>query len=541
MQLEPLKEVAIGPRVGVLGEARITLPEVIERVLANAPDLRVARITREEAGYQIKAAQGAFDPNFGLKAYRSKAVNPVASVLGGTASGKLTQKELNATPTISGAFPALGGTYSLSFVNSRQSTDNSFVTVNPQFPSALSLQLNQPLWRGLRFDQNRYRVQVARQNLRLSQEQLRQQVIAVVTAAIQAYWELTYARQNQAVQAEAVRLATQQYESNRRLAEQGILAPVDVVAAQTQVATFQQNLLLSVQALTQAENNLKSLMLANRDDLMWGMALIPETPQRLDAEIPTLDEARKHAMAERPELSATQLQIAVNLLDTKLSKENVRPRVDAFANASLAGLSGWPLPPGPNPFTSGFVPLVDLLNQLAALNGIPGVGGISLGGSSSVPQMFVGGYRQSLSNLGSGMFPTLQVGVQVSLPIRNRTAEAQAAISAAEGRRLAAVRDQVQMAIEADVRNALQALTSARERAQAAAIATHSAEEQYASEQRQFQAGTSTVFLVFQRQTDMIAARSREVRARADAAEAQANLDRAMARTIEAHGIQLGQ
>jgi hypothetical protein len=95
------------------------------------------------------------------------------------------------------------------------------------------------------------------------------------------------------------------------------------------------------------------------------------------------------------------------------------------------------------------------------------------------------------------------------------------------------------MAVEADVRNALQAVNSSRARLDAAGLARQSAEEQYASEQRQFQAGTSIVFLVLQRQTDLIAARNRELRAHADFAEALANLDRATARTIEARGIKL--
>jgi HAE1 family hydrophobic/amphiphilic exporter-1 len=129
------------------------------------------------------------------------------------------------------------------------------------------------------------------------------------------------------------------------------------------------------------------------------------------------------------------------------------------------------------------------------------------------------------------------VGVQISLPLRNRTAEAQLAVAEADGRKLKILREQIGQAIEADVRNALQAVTSAEARLNAATLARQSAEEQYASEQRQFQAGTSTVFLVLQRQTDLIAARSREVRAKADVGEAKANLDRATAATVEAHGI----
>jgi outer membrane protein TolC len=97
----------------------------------------------------------------------------------------------------------------------------------------------------------------------------------------------------------------------------------------------------------------------------------------------------------------------------------------------------------------------------------------------------------------------------------------------------------VRMGIEADVRNSMQAVASAQARLTATSVASRSAAEQYASEQRQLQAGTSTVFLVLQRQTDLISARNREVRARADVAEAVSNFERATARTIEAHNIRL--
>jgi outer membrane protein TolC len=142
-----------------------------------------------------------------------------------------------------------------------------------------------------------------------------------------------------------------------------------------------------------------------------------------------------------------------------------------------------------------------------------------------------------LSNILHGNFPTAQVGVTVSLPLRNRTALSQAAIASAEGRKLQLTQNQVAMAVEADVRNAMQAVEAGRSRLEAAGLARQSAEEQYASEQRQFQAGTSSVFLVLQRQTDLITARNREARSRADLGESLAALDRATARTINAHNI----
>jgi HAE1 family hydrophobic/amphiphilic exporter-1 len=512
---QPVKEVEIKPRVGILAQTTIKLPEAIERVLASDPDLQISRIQLEQAGYLIRGAQGYYDPVLGFRAYRTRAVTPVASIIGGTASGKLTQEEWNGSPGISGSSP-WGGTYAATFTNSRQSTDSTFVTLNPQYPESVALNLTQPLWRGLRFDDNRHRLQVARKNQAMSGEQVRQRVIEVVTQAVQAYWELDYAWHNLDVQTEAVKLAERQYESNRRQAEQGILAPVDVVAAQTQVATFQQNVFAAQQALTQAENNLKALMLPDRTDLMWSTALIPDTQLDTNVTPPTLEDAVKRALASRPELAESALAIDLNGLDTRLAREAAKPRVDAFANLTAAGLAGPVAAVGPNPFAA-FLP----------------------GGFGQVPQLLVGSYGQSIGNLVSGNFPSAQVGLQISLPIRNRTADSMAAVSMAEGRRLRLVQNQVGMAIEADVRNSLQAVNSTQARLEASALARGSAEEQYTSEQRQFQAGTSSVFLVLQRQTDLIAARGREVRAHADFAEALANLDRATARTIEARGISL--
>src|SRR5581483_2083628 len=111
--------------------------------------------------------------------------------------------------------------------------------------------------------------------------------------------------------------AERQYQSNRRLEEQGVLAPVDVVAAQTQVATFQQMVFTAQQSLTAAENNLKSLMLANRQDVLWGMALIPETPPAASIQAYSYEEAVRKALRERPEIAEAGIALGINGLDQK--------------------------------------------------------------------------------------------------------------------------------------------------------------------------------------------------------------------------------
>jgi HAE1 family hydrophobic/amphiphilic exporter-1 len=268
--------------------------------------------------------------------------------------------------------------------------------------------------------------------------------------------------------------------------------------------------------LTRAENALKQLILAARQDPEWNAALVPATPLQPETAAPQLADALQEALQARPEIAEAKTSIDINGLDQRLSREQAKPQINAVAKIGVQGLSGHPITLAPNPF----------LEQL----------GLS---SGTLPPIFVGGYTQSLNNVANGIFPTVQVGLQMSLPIRNRTASAQVAVSAAQGKRLVAQQQSVEMAVEADVRNALQSLLASRSRLAAAQSASKSAEEQYASEQRQFQAGTSSVFLVLQRQTDLIAARSREIRAKADLGNAAAGLDRATARTLITQKIDL--
>jgi HAE1 family hydrophobic/amphiphilic exporter-1 len=537
--LPAVKPLELPERIGILTTANISLDEVIHRVLANNRDIAVQRIVRDESYLNIKAARGFFDPRIGFGAQKARSVTPVASLLGGAANGKLTQEEYVADPYISGTFQQTGATYKLDFSSARQTSDSQFLALNPQFPTSVNLNLTQPLWKGLLFDDNRHRLAVAKKNAQLSDAQLRQRVIETVSQAVADYYELQYAYLNLKVQIEAVHLAEQQDASNRRQVEQGLLAPVDVVQTQTQIATFQQNVFLAQQNLTNAENALKALISTDKDDLIWAAALVPQETAETGEGVPPLPAAIAAALKFRPEISEAGLSLDVNQLDARLAHEDAKPQVDVNATFSLAGLSGHVLPPQPNPFTAPFTEFAQQINQLSALNGLPPLPPFSFG-TGGVPPVFVGGYSQSLSALATGNFSSATVGVNVSIPIRNRTARANEAIAMAEGRRFTAQKQQVEMAVVQDVRNAVQALSSAHARLDAAVSAREYAEQQYASEQRQFQAGTSTVFLVLQRQTDLIAARTREVRARADVGEAQANLDRATAATLEKRNIKVG-
>jgi HAE1 family hydrophobic/amphiphilic exporter-1 len=469
--------------------------------------------------------------------YWEKQVTPIASALGGSATGAVLNKIWNSDPALSESIPWFGGSYRIDFSNQRVFTDNSFVTLNPQYPLSLNLQYTQPLWRGLRYDANRHAIDVAKKNLTLTDEQFRQRVMQVTEQAERGYWELVYAYNNLQVQLEAVGIAQQQDESNRRQEQQGLLAPIDVVAAQTQLANFEIGAFAAQTALAQAENALKTLILPDRSSPMWSSALVPTTPAETAPPLTPLDDAIQEALADRPEVAEVRISSDINKDDTRLYRNLTKPQVDLVASYDRAGLSGLVVP-GPNPLTAGFLPIVDRLNQLSVAGGLEPINVSALTGSAT-PQLLIGSYGQAASTLWNGNFPTTEVQLRISLPIRNRTAEANLSRSLAEEHRIRNQREQVEQNIQSDVRTTMQSIQSARASLDAARVARESAEEQYQSEQRQFRAGTSTLFLVQQRQSTMIAARSQERRAEADLAEAIASYELATASILRQHDINL--
>jgi len=538
-RVPPARPFVLPPRIGVITDKELTLQDALEMALANNKDIDGSRIDREKAVNNVIGARGYFDPRVGGTISFQKNVTPVASTLGGSASGAVTSRNSLADPQFSGSLPWIGSSYQLDLSSARTTTNNSFAQLNPQYPSSLNFSFTQPLWRNLRFDDNRHRLEVAKKNVALTDEQFRQRVMQIVTQTEQAYWDLSFAYGNLAVQLDAVRIGREQDESNRRQQEQGLLAPIDVVAAQRQLATFEENAYSAQEALTAAENSLKTLILPDRTDPLWSNALIPITPVNVSPPITPLQDAVREGLTNRPELAQVEISGEINQADTRLNRELAKPQVDLVATHTNAGLAGIQLPQGPNPFTAGLVNLTERLNELSLLAGLqplPSTGG---GPTSGLPNFLLGGYGQSLSNIFNGNFPTTQLQLRISLPLRNRTAEANLNNSLAETRRIKNQRQQTEQLIEAGVRNAMQSVESAKARLESARVARQSAEEQYQSEQRQFRAGTSTLFLVQQRQSDMITARSQERRAEADLGKAIATFELATGTILDTNNIRV--
>jgi outer membrane protein TolC len=531
--------VTLPARVGVAdGADSLTLEAAIRLTLEQNNDVEVARLEVSGARQLVRAAEGAFDPRVIPNFSYERANTANASSLGGATEGRVTQKELFGGVQLTGRSPRQGGEFIVDFTQTRLETSNQFSRLNPQFPALLNFSFTQPLFRDRAIDQERRQILLSKKNVDLTDSQLRSVVTEQLTFVEQAYWDLVFASRNLEVQTSALEQARGQVASNERQVQAGTLAPIDVVEAQTQVARFEQTVASAQQSLTEAENRLKSLMLRDRTAPQWNRAITPADLTDRPTPVIAVDEAMKLALARRPELLASNATLARNDIDRQYFENQALPQVNLMGGYTLRGLSGASLPVTSDPLSGNDAVFFARLNELAVLAGLTPLD-TPQSTTSTVPSFFVGGAGTSLNNLFDRRFQTALLQVQLEIPLRNRTAQANVARNGIQRQQLERQRRQLEQVIEAEVRNTLQAVQSSERRLAAAASAQRNAREQYESERRRFDSGLSTVFLVLERQTTLVTAQASELRARADLNQAIALFHRAVGGTFEQHGINL--
>ena len=497
-------------RVGVdlANQMSLTLDDAIELALTNNNDIDASRNTAQISDFELLGAQGVYDPLITSENYFESLTNPTASRIGGALNGAVTQRRLFSSAGASGFSPFAGGRYSTDFNLSRTTTSNTNSFLNPQFPSSLTFAYVQPLLRNRKFDNNRRQIEIAKKNIELTDEQLRQRAIDVVASVERAYWDLVFALREQQVQTETLLQSREQLDSNKRLVAQGVLAPIELVAATSQILVVEQNASIAQEAVTRAENTLKTLIFGERTSPEWSSAIMPVSPADLTPPAIGLDVALAEAMRNRPELAQLDVTAEINRIDQRFFKDQTKPQVDLVGSYTTQGLAGTETPAA---FDSDGNPLV--------------------------PPVLVGGLFSSLGNLGAFRYPSYRVGVNISLPWGNRIAKANLGRSRVESDRIANTRAQTEQVIEAEVRNALQAVRSTEARLEAAIASRQAAEELYASEERQFRAGTTTFFLVLQRQNELTATRGREILARTNLNKAISDFHRAIGNTLTVNNV----
>lgn len=499
--------------VDVANQLPMSLEEAITMALRNNNNIDVSRNTVQIAEFNFRAARGVYDPLIASEGFYESVTTPTASAIGGAVNGAVTQSRMFSSAGVGGFSPFFGGVYSATFNASRTTTSNTNSFLNPQYPSAFTMTYTQPLFRNFRFDSNRRNIEIARKTLGMTDAQFRQQAIEVIAQVEQAYWDLVFALRNLSVQIDAVKQARTQLESNQRLVQRGVLAPIDVVAATSQITTFEQNVYTAQESVTRAENNLKTMLLPDRTSDVWARAITPVSEVSLDTPKIGLEIALTEALRNRPEITQLETNSEINKIDERYYRNQAKPQIDLVGSYTSSGLAG--------------TPTARSIDQRT--------------GMTVVPQNLQGGLFTSLGNLLAQDYPTYRIGVTVGLPWGNTVAKANLGRTLVEAQRIGNMRAQTEQVIEAEVRNAMQALKSGEARLASSLAARQSAEQLYASEQRQFQAGTTTFYLVLQRQTELLVARSRELQAQTDLNKAISEFQRATGTTLSANNVTVSQ
>jgi outer membrane protein len=508
-------------RVGVdmLDQRSLSLNDAIRLALENNNDIEVTRQNVKIAEFDLTAARGYYQPRFSGQTYYERATTPNISFFAPDVT-KVTNGSFVGNAGVQAYIPRFGTVFNVTANNNRLASDNPVSIISPQFTSSVTASVTQPLFKGRGFDQQRRVIEIAKRNLSLTDVQFRQKTIDTIVNVQRAYWDLAFALRNLQVQRDGVRDAKEQYDHNKRLVEEGQLAPIDIVASETQVANFEQAVYEALNVVGQAENALKNLISPNKNAKIWSESITPVDPVDITPPDTTLGEALDAALNNRPELELNQVQRDINAIDRRYYAEQKKPQIDLVASYSSAGVGGSLNPNFSNPFCRDNT---DPAVCAAALQPL---------------LQNVGSSGSAVSDIFANKYPTVRVGVQFNLPLfGDKTAGANYGKALVEGEKIETQRAQLEQTIQVDVRNALQSLRMAEAKLRAAAIARENSVKQYESEQRKLDAGQSDVYKVLERQTALTVARSSELRAQTDLNKAIADLQRATGNSLKANNV----
>ncbi|PYS36330.1 MAG: hypothetical protein DMF75_01180 [Acidobacteria bacterium] len=535
-------------RIGILSSNTLTLSlnDAIRKALLNNNDIEVARDDVRFAEQQLRSLQGVYEPIFSVTPQIIQNITPQQSSLGGSgSSGKTKTTILNLSPSITKSFEKGGGTYTLSFANSHTNTSNSFSLINPYYSSNLSLTINQPLMRNRSIDSNRHLIRIQKKHLEQTDSDFRQRTIQIISQVQAAYWNLVFALRNQQNQLDSLNLARQNMRNIEAQIAAGAKAPLDRAQVQTDIATRETNLFVATQNVSVAENSLKQLMLRDPNMPEWTAQITPTDEPAFDLSPVDLKSSLDEAHKNRPELRRLNLQKDINGIDLQYYKNQTLPQMDIQSALATTGLAGTSLglPAGTQvPLISGSSSasssafLLAQIQDIQRRSGFP-VAAVPNVAASGAPTYLIGGYGQDLRNLFSFGTRNITVGVAISFPIHNKTAEANLAGARIQKEQLDASYRSEDQAVEMDVRNAAQAVDTAQKRVIASRLARESAEQQLTGEQKLYEVGRSTTFLLLQRQNELTAARTNELQAQTDYNKALADLQRATAATLRINNV----
>jgi outer membrane protein len=550
------------------GKLELSLQDTVELALENSMDIAVQRY------YPWMADAGILNAASGLSGFgtpgatipgSSATINPFALTI--TTYDPLIQSSVSiasvTTPVnnpfttgngVSSGFSSLlshstqfnnsysqtfetGTNFSVAWDNNRISSTAGANLLNPYVQSLLSVSFTQPLLNGFGLAMGTRNIRIAKNNRKIADWAFTAQAITTITNTITDYWELVYARENVRVNQQAVTVAQKLYDDNKKQLEIGSLAPLDVTRSESELAADTSALILAQTVQLQDEQILKNAI--SKDPLAPNIINVqviptdlPKQPAAIEAA--SFEDAIKEAFAKRPELQEEALNLLNAEIDVKANRNALLPTLSVGGFYESQGLAGNSAILGTPTLVSSGVPIVDATGTPVLVGGAPA---FVSGATAPVTGTMQQGFGTAQSQIFHNTFPEYAGQLTLTLPLRNRAAQAEYARAILSQRQLQTTERQLRNAALLDVRNSFIVLTQYRAQVAAAVKARELQQQTFDAEQKKYQLGASTVYTVIQTQRDLTTAQGNEIRALANLEEAKAGYERAVGRTLEVNHV----
>jgi outer membrane protein len=420
----------------------------------------------------------------------------------------------------------IGGLLTVGFDNTRVTTNNPFSNYSPSIASSFLATYTQHLLQGFGTGiQDRFILQ-AKNNRRITDSAFRQQVLYTVNQVENIYWGLVSAYEDEQAKERALAQSTQLTADNRKQLEIGTLAPLDVVNSDASVATDKQALIASQTNLEYQQLIMKQAIARNLNDPQLSAAPVVPTDRvaldRLPEEDMPVEDLVREAYTNNPQIEQAVLNMKNNQITIKAEKNGLLPIVDAYAFYGGSGLGG---------------------AQSPALNCAP-FGETDSSGNPVFVACPAGtyptvGYPTILNNLVNNSSPNKGVGLNLTIPLRNRTAQADQERSQMELRQSQMRLQQLYTQIRIQVINGQYALTNDRAQVTAAQASHDYAAQSLVAEQKKLKLGASTSALVLQQGRNLAIADNTLISATAAYAKDRAALLQLLSNTLDRYDISI--
>ena len=462
---------------------RLTVDDAVKLALENNLGIRVARIDPQIQDLNIVNARSGWTPAFSTAFQTNSNDAPNRNFLAGAQGTTTSSDQFASNLGVSQLLP-WGGSYDIGWDSSRFNSNSSFATFSPELRSTLLLNYTQPLLRNWGIDNTRQQVLITSKNREISDVNL-QQTVAVTTRTVRnAFWDLAYAIASLGVQRQSLELADESLRDTKARVEIGTTPPIEIVEAEAEVARRREAVIIAEGQIGDAEDVLRTLVFDPNMPDFWTIKIEPsELPAFEPVKVDT-DAAVRNALSRRTDLTQTRKSIEAEDINIRFYRNQTLPDVSASLNYGLQGLGGTQLQRGLGPFG-------------------PGTGDVL-----SISQRSFG---TVLSDLFANQYPNWTAGLNISYPIGTSSAEASLArVQLEKTQAQTRLRNQ-ELQITTQVRVAAREVLTNQQRVESSRSARQLAERRLEAEQRKFEAGTSTSFLVFQAQRDLSLARNVEL------------------------------